>query len=105
MNVCVNDMVDDEGKWRWDMLDNKLPASCLLQIASYKVHVDAKDMDSCYWSRSSSGKISIKSVYLKLTNNEQGKERGDWRLVWGWRGPERVKTFLWLCFHGRLLTN
>ena len=28
-----------------------------------------------------------------------------WRLVWDWMGPERIKTFLWLVMHERLLTN
>ena len=27
------------------------------------------------------------------------------KLIWKWRGPERVKTFLWLAMHDRLLTN
>ncbi|KAJ9159056.1 hypothetical protein P3X46_024587 [Hevea brasiliensis] len=28
-----------------------------------------------------------------------------WNLVWSWPGPQRVRSFLWLALHNRLLTN
>ncbi|CAN1308034.1 Putative ribonuclease H protein At1g65750 [Linum perenne] len=29
----------------------------------------------------------------------------NWDKVWKWEGPYRIKSFLWLAVHGRLLTN
>ena len=30
---------------------------------------------------------------------------GDWKMLWGWRGPHHIQTFMWLVAHGRILTN
>ena len=30
---------------------------------------------------------------------------GYWKMLWGWRGPHRIQTFMWLVSHGRILTN
>lgn len=29
----------------------------------------------------------------------------DWKLIWKWDGPQRIRSFLWLTHKGRLLTN
>lgn len=53
----------------------------------------------------SSGKFYVKSAYLQLNDNMSDIDGEDWKVVWKWSGPERVKTFLWLCFKEKLLTN
>ena len=39
-----------------------------------------------------------------LSPTEEAVER-DWSWVWKLRVPQRIRTFLWLVLHGRLLTN
>ncbi|KAF7842172.1 putative non-LTR retroelement reverse transcriptase [Senna tora] len=38
-----------------------------------------------------------------------GPQSGDnnrcWKAIWNLRAPQRVRSFMWLCTHGRLLTN
>ncbi|CAN1147966.1 Putative ribonuclease H protein At1g65750, partial [Linum perenne] len=39
---------------------------------------------------------------LRKSSSEAGVS---WDKIWKWEGPFRVKSFLWLAIHGRLLTN
>ena len=29
----------------------------------------------------------------------------NWKIIWHWKGPKCIRLFLWLCLHGKLLTN
>lgn len=31
--------------------------------------------------------------------------RAIWKLIWRWNGPQRIRSFLWIVDHNRLLTN
>ncbi|CAN1756678.1 Putative ribonuclease H protein At1g65750 [Linum perenne] len=39
--------------------------------------------------------------------NDVSSESGDpiWPLIWRWHGPNKIKHFLWIASHNRLLTN
>ncbi|CAN1840120.1 Putative ribonuclease H protein At1g65750 [Linum perenne] len=51
------------------------------------------------------GKFSISSAYDIITAANTNTDPSLWKLVWKWKGPNRVKHFLWLVAHNRLLTN
>ena len=40
-----------------------------------------------------------------MKSSQWDEENGKWSYIWRWQGPERVKTFLLLAMHDRLLTN
>ncbi|CAN1127411.1 Putative ribonuclease H protein At1g65750 [Linum perenne] len=61
--------------------------------------------DVWVWGASSDGKFSIKSAYNLIHNQPESLAPDFWSSVWCWRGPNRIKFFLWLVIHGRLLTN
>jgi hypothetical protein len=52
-------------------------------------------------------KFSLKSACSCLESGNQFWNPKDkvWDLVWKWRGPQRIKTFLWLAVHNGFLTN
>ncbi|CAN1844814.1 Putative ribonuclease H protein At1g65750 [Linum perenne] len=61
--------------------------------------------DRLVWGLEDNGVFSIKSAYLLLKDINTGDEVYDWRLAWRWNGPNRIKHFIWLVCHNRILTN
>lgn len=44
-------------------------------------------------------------MYLHLSNEKEDSVNEGWMMVWMLNVPERVRTFMWLLKHDRLLTN
>ena len=61
--------------------------------------------DTAFSNTSSSGQFQVKEAYSTRTLESWDARDSKWDCVWKWPRPDRVKTFLWLCFHERLLTN
>ncbi|CAN1780458.1 Putative ribonuclease H protein At1g65750 [Linum perenne] len=59
--------------------------------------------DQWIWGLSKDGKFTIKSAYLLLQNASSGQDM--WNSIWQWKGPNRVRLFLWLAIQDKLLTN
>ncbi|KAJ8767189.1 hypothetical protein K2173_013586 [Erythroxylum novogranatense] len=104
-NRCVDYYADRDRGWIWEYFQHILPMSSLLHIAAIPTPSDDRGADLPIWRLTSNGNFSIKSAYGLLTRDCTQEEKDIWRVVWKWKGPERVKTFLWLLSHGKLLTN
>ncbi|CAN1135031.1 Putative ribonuclease H protein At1g65750 [Linum perenne] len=61
--------------------------------------------DRLVWGLEENGVFSIKTAYLILKDLNMDGGDYDWRLAWRWKGPNRIKHFIWLVFHNRILTN
>ncbi|CAN1256840.1 Putative ribonuclease H protein At1g65750 [Linum perenne] len=57
------------------------------------------------WGGSHDGRFSIKSAYDIVVEENALATDSRWSKLWNWRGPHRIKLFLWLVYHERLLTN
>lgn len=59
------------------------------------------------WNHTSNGLFSLSSAYQILSEDNEKEFSHDvlFKLIWRWRGPQRVRTFLWKLAHGKLLTN
>lgn len=57
------------------------------------------------WGVDSSGLFSVKSCYKEFMGEKLGMVDRKWDVIWRWKGPERVKFFLWIVGHDRLCTN
>ncbi|CAN1318119.1 Putative ribonuclease H protein At1g65750 [Linum perenne] len=61
--------------------------------------------DGCIWGAEDSGQFSIKSAYRIACDIPSQTEPGVWGQVWKWKGPHRIRLFLWLAIQEKLLTN
>ena len=101
----VREYVSTQGQWRWECFDHWLPSSILMKIASIKPPSLSDGEDSVYWGCSKSRLFTVKSAFSLLEESKWDIEDRRWSTIWKWRGPERVKLFLWLAMHDKLLTN
>ncbi|CAN1729274.1 Putative ribonuclease H protein At1g65750 [Linum perenne] len=101
----VSDMTDDSGNWDWDLLLNCLPPTIVNQVAGMGPPKSDGGEDDMIWGPDPRGRFSIKSAYDIRAASEESSQTNTWKLVWKWEGPSRIKHFLWLATHNRLLTN
>ncbi|CAN1188712.1 Putative ribonuclease H protein At1g65750 [Linum perenne] len=61
--------------------------------------------DTWVWGCESNGRFSIRSAYNLVNQLVNSRPLVDWKVIWRWDGPNKVKHFLWLSAHGKILTN
>ncbi|CAN1142156.1 Putative ribonuclease H protein At1g65750 [Linum perenne] len=61
--------------------------------------------DAIVWGLEASGRFSVKTAYWLVKELAEEDEDTDWKKVWSWEGPAKIKHFIWLVMHGKLITN
>ncbi|KAA3460139.1 reverse transcriptase [Gossypium australe] len=105
LDNTLKDWVLPDGSWKVDMLRLWLPDDKLKRIVSIPPPHPDDGEDRIIWARSGSGSFSIRSAYWALKENSWRPKDDDWKIVWKYKGPQRVKIFLWLVVNQKLLTN
>ncbi|CAN1187052.1 Putative ribonuclease H protein At1g65750 [Linum perenne] len=97
-------MSGNEG-WDFTKINSLLPAEIVEQIAGKSPPREELGEDTFLWGENRKGIFTIKSAYNLVANQSSSNSDPGWDKIWKWRGPHRVKFFLWLAIHNRLLTN
>ncbi|KAH9750277.1 putative ribonuclease H protein [Citrus sinensis] len=93
------------GSWNWNKFSHLLPHHVLLRIASIMPPSSSNGTDNFYWAASPSGHFTIRSAYMLLAKPWLSEASSVWKLAWSWKGPQRVRVFIWQALHSRLKTN
>ncbi|CAN0862436.1 Putative ribonuclease H protein At1g65750 [Linum grandiflorum] len=101
----VADFVLENGEWNSDLILSCLPYPVTLQVFGMTPPVAPLGIDSMVWGLENSEKFTIRSAYLLIKELEDEPEASRWKSVWRWQGPNKIRHFLWLASHNRLLTN
>ncbi|KAA3488041.1 LINE-type retrotransposon LIb DNA [Gossypium australe] len=105
LDSTLKDWILPNGSWNVDMLRLWLPEDKLKRIVSIPPPHPDNGEDRIIWARSGSGSFSIRSAYWTLKENSWKPKDDNWKVVWNYQGPQRVRIFLWLVANQRLLTN
>ncbi|CAN1193208.1 Putative ribonuclease H protein At1g65750 [Linum perenne] len=104
-SLAVSDFVLPDGNWNLDVLSGCLPNDVVVQIIGMTPPCARLGEDSIAWGLEANGCFSVKSAYLLIKDIEPCDSGAIWSKVWSWEGPAKVKHFLWLVAHGKLMTN
>ncbi|CAN1844818.1 Putative ribonuclease H protein At1g65750 [Linum perenne] len=104
-NLLVSDCCNPDGTWNLNFLHSALLPSAIPMVIGMQPPKSSSGDDRLVWGLEDNGVFSIKSAYLLLKDINTGDEVYDWRLAWRWNGPNRIKHFIWLVCHNRILTN
>lgn len=100
----ISHYVDHDGAWKLALFQHLLPPSLVEEIKAIKI-LDSAGPPSCYWHLNSNGSFSTRSAYKSLEAINWDKPEKKWVKLWKLPMAQRVKTFAWLFFKNRLLTN
>ncbi|XP_019152396.1 PREDICTED: uncharacterized protein LOC109149189 [Ipomoea nil] len=104
-NIKVAEIWDGRGRWDWDAIDIGLHPDKRAELAARVIINDEQRVDSMGWSPNEDKSFSTRSAY-KLTRQTTGnQENGEWEATWKLRVPNRIRTFIWLVQHGRIMCN
>ncbi|CAN1837968.1 Putative ribonuclease H protein At1g65750 [Linum perenne] len=103
----VADFCSHDGVWDHDKLRSCLSEEAVRQVVGMPTPRDNLGEDYPVWGLETNGKFSIKSCYnmIKELQPDDDQTRTMWKLVWQWPGPNRIRHFLWLVSHNKVLTN
>ncbi|KAL4390453.1 hypothetical protein AHAS_Ahas03G0146600 [Arachis hypogaea] len=94
----VKDFVNDRGAWNTGVLEPYLNHDIIMELISTEPPKLSGEKDTLSWKLTSNGEFSIASAYKKLTGQQETNNK-IWNTIWKWKGPERVRTFMWLTIH------
>ncbi|CAN1788388.1 Putative ribonuclease H protein At1g65750 [Linum perenne] len=104
MDRVADFVIGDEG-WDLDKLNKLLPNDIVEQVVGRSPPRDDLGPDIWLWGDNHDGRFTVKSAYNMITAQSSPGTEINWDKVWKWEGPYRIKSFLWLAIHGRLLAN
>ncbi|CAN1343203.1 Putative ribonuclease H protein At1g65750 [Linum perenne] len=61
--------------------------------------------DAIVWGLEVSGRFSVKTTYWLVKEIAEEDSDTIWKKVWSWEGPAKIKHFIWLVMHGKVITN
>jgi hypothetical protein len=103
-DAVVADLTTNDNTWNWDAL-SWLPKSVLNRLIAIPPPEHCNGDDTMFWPYEKHGKFSISSTYDLLADFESSADELIWKKIWKLQIPERVRSFVWLMKHDRLLTN
>ncbi|PNX88162.1 hypothetical protein L195_g044263 [Trifolium pratense] len=104
-DLKVTQLVDDEGRWKLEVLAACLPVSLLHMIAAIPPPEESAGADSAYCMEDTAGNFSISAMYHPLYRFDDSNGAANWKHIWKIKVQERVRVFVWLMYHERILTN
>ncbi|CAN1153952.1 Putative ribonuclease H protein At1g65750 [Linum perenne] len=104
-SLLVSQVCSEPGVWDFDFLVSVLPFNVAMQVVGMSTPNNNLGKDGLAWGLEPDGAFSVRSAYLMVSENDADPIDQVWRHIWKWNGPNRIKHFLWLASHKRLLTN
>ncbi|CAN1825159.1 Putative ribonuclease H protein At1g65750 [Linum perenne] len=103
----VADFVKSDGSWDTEILQVLIPESMMSQVMGMCPPIASLGQDAPVWGLEGSGIYSVKTGYLLIHGVKGGSEmeRKRWKLIRNWAGPNKIRHFMWLVNHNRLMTN
>lgn len=102
-NAKVNDLWDINRGWKWEELPN-IPEN-IRQRLEVKIVADGEVGDEISWASTASGIFSINSAYNLIKGQETNMQEQTWSKIWKLKIPSKMKTFLWIARHDRVMGN
>ncbi|MBA0589994.1 hypothetical protein Gorai_018715 [Gossypium raimondii] len=104
-HLKVADFVDPDGCWKWSKLRHYFSSEILDYIVVCHPPNDTLGNDTRLWRPNVNGRFSIKAAYKSIVQFDVSHVNTRWKEIWNNALPPRIKHFLWLVMHRRLLTN
>ncbi|KAF7822536.1 putative ribonuclease H protein At1g65750 family [Senna tora] len=104
VDMPVNFFSTLSGGWDWSKIDPYVSRDVHSSIEASTPPVQGRN-DCVRWRRMHDGNFSIRSAYECLSAGNGATRSTFWSRIWKWPVHERIRSFIWLLAHGKILTN
>lgn len=93
------------GAWDFQRLATIVDGEVLQRLRNTIPPLREARYDVMSWKETPNGQFSISSAYKMIARDPISVHKQVYRLIWRWRGAERIRVFLWIAFNNRLPTK
>lgn len=79
--------------------------SILLKLAGFILDLRGAENDHMHWLDPDAGSFSISSAYGVLTAKKDNGNWKGWKRIWRLKVRERIKVFMWIVAHDKIISN
>lgn len=101
----VDQYWNQDSTWNVTALQQFLPVDILDELTAIILFDEPGSQDQAVWSKEPSGSFSVRTAYDCAAENSPSPEAAKWNAIWKLKLPSRIKVFLWLSRHERIMTN
>lgn len=101
----VADLVDINESWNLNDIANLIPMEVLNQIITLLPPSWENGPDLNLWPGNAHGEFTVSTAYSLIVGRWEDENFTSWKRLWKCEVPERVRSFLWIMVHDRLLTK
>lgn len=103
LNKCISDFTIAPSIWNFDLLRTLLPNDIILKTSAILPPTPINGDDYLMWRPAADGRFTFKSAYHLIVPPVANSSR-IWDFVWSWKGSQKLRVFMWLVTHNRILT-
>lgn len=104
-DITVSNYWKEGEGWQWDRLRGELPTEIIDKLEMYVLTPEATEEDEIYWTGEESGKFTVNSAYTMTNTGTTSMQDKGWDNIWKLRVANRIRVFIWLARHERILCN
>ena len=86
-------------------LSGLLPTYLKDQLTAVLVRPNDTKRDVFCWGPTAIDQFSVRSAYTLAAQSLNQHPKGIWKQIWCLKVPQRIRMFIWLVHHGKLMTN
>jgi ribonuclease HI len=101
----VKDVALPTGEWNFDLLQQVVPSSIVQKLHAIVPPHASHEADKQFWPGTATGIFTVSSAYYMLTKETLNDVNKRWKGIWKIESIERIRVFVWLLVHDRLLTK
>ncbi|KAE8701375.1 Ras-related protein RABA5a [Hibiscus syriacus] len=91
----VASMVDGNGQWRWELINNFVPNNITQRLAATMPPWQCRKKDALGWKWNIDRCFTVKSAYDMRQEISNDSPHKVWEVISKYRGLQRIKIFLW----------
>jgi hypothetical protein len=101
----VKDVALPTGEWNFELLQQSLPSSIIQKLHAIVPPHPSQEEDIQLWPGTATGHFTVSSAYYMITRHTLNDANKRWKEIWKIESIERIRVFVWLLVHDRLLTK
>ncbi|CAN1797783.1 Putative ribonuclease H protein At1g65750 [Linum perenne] len=105
LSESVADYTNSDEQWDVEKLTSVLSLDQVSLVVGMTPPRAESGEDQWVWGGETNGHFSIRSAYKLIYTQANSVAHDRWKLCWKWKGPNRIRHFLWLTIQEKLLTN